>query len=180
MPWFATALVAALGVLALAVLLARPGPTPAGEPLPRTPLQRRAWLALGLGLAALVAFAAVLGFGGVEGYNARPALRFAVYGLLGLGVVAHSLVLPRRAGGRPKPWADERDLQLFDRAPSVQGLAVLLAIAAWTIGLTETYAQDGAVPVTFLALVLLSTFLVHLVSLSFAVLVAYGRALRDA
>jgi hypothetical protein len=180
MPWFLTTLAVALGVLVLAAVLSRPGRAPAGEPLPRTPLQRRAWLGLGLGLLALVAFAAVLGFGGIEGFDARPPLRLAVYGVLALGTLAHSLVLPRGVGGRPKRWADERDLQLFDRAPSVQGLAVLLAIAGWTIGLTEAYAPDGAVPVTFLVLVMLSTFLVHLVSLSFAVLVAYGRALRHA
>ena len=151
-----------------------------GEPLPLTALQRRSWLALALGLVASIAFVAVLWSGGLELYDRSAGVRLAVYALLGVGVAVHSLVVPRTLRGELRSWIDERDLRILERAPAVQGLAVLVVLAGWAIGLTETYMSSGAIPIVFPSLIFLSALLVHNVSISLAVLLGYRRALRDA
>ena len=89
-------------------------------------------------------------------------------------------VVPRNWRGEPRRWADERDLRVFERAPAIQGVAVLIALAVWTVLLTEAFYSAGAIPIVFPSLIFLSIFFVHLVSVSFAILIAYRRGAREA
>lgn len=185
MAWLYIALAGAAGLTLLAffVWLQRTSRARRGDdlgPLPLTTLQKRAWIALACGVVTMVALVAVFATGGIDRYDHDPGTRLLVYLLLAAGAVIHWFVLPRRLDGRPKAWADERDLRIFERAPAIQGLAVLVVLAVWAIALTETYDAAGAIPLVFPSLILLSSFFVHLVSISFALLLGYRRSLADA
>ncbi len=145
-----------------------------------TTLQKRAWIGIAAGVAAAMGLIAVFLVRGLELYDEHPATRLLVYSLIGCGVAIHSFVVPRTWRGEPRSWADERDLRVFERAPAVQGVAVLLALAIWTILLTEWFQSSGSIPIVFPSLIFLSTFFVHLVSVSFGILIGYRRSLREA
>lgn len=181
MEWIYIGLAAAVGAALLAIA-ARATPwrrSPDFAAVPMTPLQKRAWLSLTAGIAVMVALVAVFAIGGLTEFDESRAVRLSVYALLGAGVAAHGFVLPRNLRGEPRSWADERDLRIFERAPAVQGAAVLIVLAAWTIGLTETYRANGSIPLVAPTLMLLSAFFVHLASVSFGILLGYRRDLAD-
>ena len=74
---------------------------------------------------------------------------------------------------------DERDLAIMRRAPLIQLWAVLLSLVAWTIGLTEVYWNEGAVPVLFLYLIFFSGLMVSTIAQSLGVLIGYWRMNRN-
>ncbi len=175
--WYAgIAIVVGLLVVGVggSVLVGRGGPR--GERLPVTVLQKRAWIGLVAGLLTLFAGVVLFAVRGLDRYDDDPATRFAVYALLFVGAATHFFVVPRTPGGKPRRGVDERDLSIFERAPAIQGVAVLVVLAAWAIGLTESFDEVGAIPIVFPSLIFLSAFLVHLVSLSLAILLGYRRS----
>jgi hypothetical protein len=80
----------------------------------------------------------------------------AVFTLLLLAIVAVFLGV----GVRLKTWLahpdsplDERDRAILARAPTWQPAAMLLVLAAWMIGLIESFHATGAVPLFYLYLI---------------------------
>jgi len=176
--WLVTAI--AVGVLALGTTLylfrpVRDGAVDLAEPLPRTPLQREAWLGLWIGVLVTLLLVAVLAFAGPDAFATDARVRFAVYGLLVVGVIP-VLRLGRvtRPGG--EGLADERDRAILARAPGAQAPAILATLAAWAVILTERYWATGVVPVVFLALIFWSCVLVAIFALPLGILLGYREA----
>ena len=70
---------------------------------------------------------------------------------------------------------DERDKDILARAPAVQGVAMLLTLAVWVVGLTEHFHEAGAVPHFYLYLIFWSCVLVDALGLPLGVLIGYRR-----
>jgi hypothetical protein len=151
----------------------------AGAPMPA--LQKRAWIGLVIGIVtAAMVTTLVVGNGAAE-YWDNDELRLTVtlvfiVGLVAWAVVPASLLL--REG--EKKNVDERDRAILARAPIVQQAAILLALAAWLIALTERFRDQGAVPVVYLYLLFGSIILVNMIAQSLGVLLGYWTGVGDA
>jgi len=156
---------------------------PAGEELeglPMTPLQRRARRGLWIGLLWCAALAwTVMRSDPVSMVHSRGD-RLLFTGVLLVGVTLY-LALVGGVGGRSarRFLVDERDQTILARASSVQSGAALLTLAACSVGLTEAYWDEGAVPVAYVYLVFWATFVVYLVSYSAGILLGYRRSRFD-
>ncbi|MFC1661011.1 hypothetical protein ACFL3S_06100 [Gemmatimonadota bacterium] len=176
------------GVLALAVgfiglwVMARRAMPPA-PPLPpdvelgATPLQRAARWGLGVGLFLAACAAVVIVWYGPETTydddNIRLAFTFLLLAVLVSLVVSTSWIVVRAR--RDKSLMDERDRAILDRAPAVQGIAVILTLAVWMIGLVEHFRPVGAIPTYYMYLVFWCCLLVHLMGLPLGILIGYRR-----
>jgi len=142
------------------------------------PLQKRALIALVLGLAwtaiLVILFVRV---GGIEKFSTDATSRI----LLTLSFVA-MLIANMFLGA---PWkarygraveVDERDMEILKRAPQVQLLAIMLTLAAWVIGLTEYYWDQGSIPIMWPYLMMFSTLIVSTLAQSLGVLIGYRRS----
>lgn len=155
---------------------AKSPPLPPDVDLPRTQLQRSALFTLLIGGAlAMTAFGIVFVHGPAEVYeHDAPRLTFTFLMLATLGVFTAMLVLARRWSARGDGSMDERDEAILARAHATQGPAILITMAVWTIGLTETFRGVG-VPTYFLFFVFWSVLVVHLMALPVGILVGYRR-----
>jgi hypothetical protein len=63
----------------------------------------------------------------------------------------------------------------MDKAPRVQWLAVIFSLVAWVIALSESYHDEGQIPVIFLYLIFMSILIVSMIAQSIGVLVGYWR-----
>lgn len=151
-----------------------------GEPTPSTHLQRAARWSLLLGVVPALAVAFMLPAVGLERAMADVVLRVALYGLILASLVAAGggawWVARRgreRAGG---VVLDERDRAILERAPAVQSGATIVALAAWTVLLTERYWTVGAVPLGLVQLLFWSCLVVNLLALPAGVLMGYRKA----
>ena len=158
-------------------LMPRGEPLAADQQLPATALQRSAWWSLGLGVLFTGAAAILLALVGVEGIVASQPLRI-IGSLLALGAMVAAAGGAFRLAHQRKRAADvldERDRAILERAPAVQSLATILALALWTVALTERFWAVGQLPLSFLQLVFWSCVLVNLLSLPVGVLIGYRR-----
>lgn len=165
----------------LAPLFRRRGEAGDLDEVPMTPLQRRAWRGLWVGLVWCAALLwLVVRSNPVAMVESKPE-RLLFTGVLLLGVALYLTAVGGLQGGRSARYlVDERDRAILARAASFQSGMTLIALAAWSIGLTEVYWEAGAVPIAFPYLVFWSTFVVYLVSYSGAVLLEYRRSALDA
>lgn len=146
-----------------------------GEPLPATPLERLGriglliTISLGFGLLAIVA---VDGAGGFYGTGTSRGV-FTVVLTAGIGgwVVAWRMV--RRPTGRVV--IDERDRAILARSFSVESLLVILSLVAWTIGLTEIFRDEGAVPLGYIQLIFWSVFIAGAFGRSLGIVLGYRK-----
>ena len=69
----------------------------------------------------------------------------------------------------------ERDRFIVVRATKVQLLAVIFSLVIWMIGLTEIYWDQGAIPIVFPYLILMSTLIVSTLAQSIGILIGYRR-----
>ncbi len=149
----------------------------ASSPMP--PLQKRAWwgLLIGGGTFALIAY--ILFTRGAAEYWENDSLRLTVVAIFLGGMVMYTGVfLAGFAKMRMKGQLDERDRAILARSPNVQSAAVIMALAAWMISLTEMFHSEGAVPVVYLYLIFGSCILVTLIGQSLGVLLGYWIAAR--
>jgi hypothetical protein len=167
----------ALGIGAVLVGLVRFGatlrPSPRDEQLPTTPLERLGWIglwvttALGLGVAVLVAIDGATGF---YGDGASRGI-FTIMLLAGIGVWAAAwriLARPNRSA-----VVDERDRAILARSFSVESVLVILSLVAWTVGLTEAFSDEGAVPIGYLQLLFWTTFILGAFGRSLGIVLGY-------
>ncbi len=146
-----------------------------------TPLQKRAWINLVIGLVlAIVMIPIMVAFiakGDVTTFDEDLGFRLIVYALW-IGVPLAYLIVVNLTLRKPEQ-IDERDRLIMAKAPKVQYLSVLLSLVAWTIGLTELYRDKGEVPVVFLTLILISTFIISTLAQSLGILIGYWRMGRN-
>ena len=148
------------------------------EKMPLTPLQKRAWWALGVGVGVTGAILAIFVVSGPSRVQDDPALRVSVEILLVAGLIAYGLLMMYGLlrTDQSRVMIDERDKAILERAPAVQALAMVVSVAAWSIILTEAYWEAGQVPVAFLTLIFWSCLLVSTMALPVGVLIGYRRS----
>jgi drug/metabolite transporter (DMT)-like permease len=180
--WF----IVALGLVALAIVaaalqtrrLAPPIELPPGESMPTRPLQRLVRWSLALGALLLVIGIVILVRAGpIEAFD-DDTTRLALE-LLFVAALAILAIPTLVAGGwatRDDGRLDERERIIVARAPAGQAAAMLVVLAAWWIGLTETYRDAPGIPPESLTLMVWSCLLVSLVASNAGILLGYRRS----
>lgn len=142
-----------------------------------TPLQKRAWLGLGVGVGMSLAILAVFIARGVTSFDDDLVLRGITYVLCvgGLLVYAVTLRIKRRKPGRSEVLVDERDEKIIKRATMVQLWAVLLSLFIWAIALTEAYWGEKSIPIIFAYLIAISGLIVSIIGQAIGILIGYRR-----
>ncbi|OGO03299.1 MAG: hypothetical protein A2Y59_01585 [Chloroflexi bacterium RBG_13_52_14] len=142
-----------------------------------TPLQKRAWLGLGVGVGMSLAILAVFIARGVTSFDDDLVLRGITYVLCvgGLLVYAVTLRIKRRKLGRSEVLVDERDEKIIKRATMVQLWAVLLSLFIWSIALTEAYWDEKSIPIIFAYLIAISGLIVSIIGQAIGILIGYRR-----
>ena len=179
--WTVAAIVAAVAGVGVAMRIGMkreaPPPLPPGERLPFTSLQRlAAWsIALG-GLPAVAAGALLVRFGAMRFWD-DDRVRLPITALLVVSVLAFGAVAFRIywLASRDDRGVDERDRAILGRAPVAQSVAMLLTLAAWVVGLTETYHATHLVPSVNLYLLFWSCLIADLAALPVGILLGYRR-----
>ena len=141
------------------------------------PLQKRALYGLIFGIAWAIAIVAVFILeGGATAFDADQAFRLMMDGIW-VGGLAMYLVLFYPILRKPN-LVDERDKLIYDRSPRIQWLAVILALVAWVIGLTEGFRGQG-VPTIFLYVMFFTILCVSAIAQCIGILVGYWRMDRN-
>ena len=142
-----------------------------------TPLQKRAWLGLGVGVAMSLAILAVFIARGVTSFDDDLVLRGITYVVCigGLLVYAGALRIRRRKPGGPEVLIDERDKEIVRKAAMAQLWAVLLSLFIWAIALTEAYWDEKSVPVIFVYLIAISGLVIGIIAQALGILIGYRR-----
>jgi hypothetical protein len=131
-------------------------------------------------LAGLVLIAAavwLLVSHGPETVMADDALRLQFTGIVLAGVGLFGVLsayVPALMRRRAK--LDERDLAILSRAPFLQGALMLITLAAWTIGLQETFRGRPGVPVAYLHLMFWSCLAANMIAWPLGILIGYRRS----
>ena len=146
---------------------------------PMAPLQKRAWLGLSIAVVTSAIVTSMVASNGAAEYWDNDDLRLRVVfvfigGLIAWAVIPALLLLK----GGPDTALDERDRAILSRAPTIQPAAILIALAAWMITLTERFHDQGAVPVVYLYLIFGSVMLVNMITQPLGVLLGYWIGLR--
>ena len=177
--WGVLAIAAGIFVMWIVGLMTRPKrpPLPPGTEFPATPLQKVAGWSLGVGLLLGLAAAAIVVVNGPQRWYDDDAIRITVTMLLlaVLMIVAGASSWLGAQAKREDGVLDERDKAILERAPAVQGVAMLLTLAVWMVGLIEHFHEAGAVPLLYLYLVFWSCLLVDVLALPLGVLIGYRR-----
>lgn len=141
---------------------------------PMTPLQRRAWWGLGIGVLTLVTLFAIIARAGAVAYWEDDALRLTVMLLFIAGLTAQAILpgLAMFGGGGQRPLG-ERDRAILARAPVAQSAAVLLTLAVWVVALAARYHDQAAVPMVYLYLIFGSVVLVNMTAQSLGIVLGY-------
>jgi hypothetical protein len=177
--WGVLAVLAGALAVWIVALKARPRqpPLPPGTEFPATPLQKVARWSVGTGLLLGLAAAALVVVNGPRRWYEDDAIRitFTLLLLAVLGVFAAATAWMRAQSRREDGALDERDKAIFERAPAVQALAMLITLAVWIVGLAEHFHEAGAVPLLYLYLIFWSCLLVNVLGLPVGVLIGYRR-----
>lgn len=150
---------------------------PEGEPLPKTALQRYAARTL-LVMVSLTAVAGglIVHFGPQVWWD-DDTVRLTVTFLLlaALGVFLVFTIAIRRLEVRADGSFDERDSAIMARSCVGVGGAMMVVVAAWMIGLIETYIETRLVPSYFLHLIFWSCVMTNVIASTAGILLAYRR-----
>lgn len=146
--------------------------------LPLTPLQKSAWLCLVISVLTAVGITALLWDADPNHYFDDTRTRLTIYAIFLGGLLSYAGIFfvtanAVRKGGQP---LDERDRLILDRAPAVQTVVVLLTVALWCIGVTESYRDEGAIPLGLPNLIFGSAVIAHMFGHGLGVLVGYWKA----
>ena len=139
-----------------------------------TPIQKRAWCGLAIGLVFGVAFIIVFfTMGGIKKFDEDQSFRITIDALAIAALVINLIIVNMPL--RKRNMTDERDLRIIEWAPRVQWLAVIFTLVAWTIGLSLLYNDTDLVPSAFLFIIMLSVLVVSTLAQSIGILVGYWR-----
>lgn len=179
--WIILALGAAFGALYAVVRRAQrqlpPLVLPPGETMPTTAMQRLAWQTLVPVLLLTLAATAVVVHHGVDVWWNNDRVRLTATGLLlaGLALFTYYIIRVRIWIIRDDGTLDERDRAILASAPAGQAPAMMVTLAAWMIGLTESFRATHLVPSAFLYLIFWSLVMVSILAMLSGVIIGYGR-----
>jgi FtsH-binding integral membrane protein len=117
---------------------------------------------------------------GVTAFDEDVGMRAIVYSLFAAGILAYvaMMYITGWRMSRDGVIQDERDRLILRRVPAYQMLAVLFTLALWMVALTETYGEEGQIPIVFPYLIFFSAVVVNIVFASAGTLIAYWRERR--
>jgi len=142
------------------------------------PLQKRALYGLVFGIIWAIAIVIVFVLkGGVSTFNEDRGFRLIIDGLWVGGLIVY-LILFATVLRRPGQ-VDERDKMIMGRAPRVQWWTVIFLLVAWVIALSESYHDEGQIPVIFLYLIFMSILIISMIAQSIGILIGYWRLERN-
>lgn len=169
------AILAGVAVLFFKVLFANRS-RPGGGPVPATPLQRMSFWAVIVGLVVIGAETwFLISYGPVTVFD-DDDLRLTFTAILLGGVALFSAFFIRvHFWMTKKVTLDERDVAIISRAPAVQSAMMMITLAAWTIGLQETFRGTEGVPVTYLHLIFWSCIAANMLAWPLGILIGYRR-----
>ena len=151
-------------------------PPPGAEPVPATVLQRVAVWAVVIGVAVVAAAAWMLIANGPETVYDDDALRLQFTGIVLTGIALFSMFfIGIHVALTRQRKLDERDLAVLARAPIVQGALMLVTLAAWMIGLQESFRGTPGVPVAYLQLTFWSCVAANMIAWPIGILIGYRR-----
>jgi len=141
------------------------------------PLQKRAWLGLGIAVVTSVAILAVLITRGATSFHDDQGTRLIVTALFLFGLLTWAVLLAPIFywPGRIKRLFDERDEIIVRRALQVQLWAVIISLVVWSIALTEFYWDQGEIPIVFPYLIFFSIIIVNMLAQAVGILIGYRR-----
>jgi hypothetical protein len=141
------------------------------------PLQKRAWLGLGIGVVTSVAILVVLITSGATSFHDDQGTRLIVTALFLFGLLTWAVLLAPIFcwPGRVKKLFDERDEIIVRRALQVQLWAVIISMVVWSIALTEVYWDQGEIPIVFPYLIFFSIIIVNMLAQAVGILIGYRR-----
>jgi len=142
-----------------------------------TPLQKRAWLGLVVGVGMSLGILAVFIARGVTSFDDDLVMRGITYVLCvgGLSVYAVTLRIRRRKPGQSEVLVDERDKEIVRRATMLQVWAVLISLFIWAIALTEAYWGQKSIPIVFAYLIAITALIVNILAQAIGILIGYRR-----
>jgi MFS family permease len=142
-----------------------------------TPQEKRAWYGLAIGIAWTLSMVAVFVMRGVTAFDEDVGMRVIVYILFAAGILAYvaMMYITGWRMSRDGVIQDERDKLILRRVPVYQMFAVLFTLAIWMVALTETYDEEGQIPIVFPYLIFESAIVVNIVFASAGTLIAYWR-----
>jgi hypothetical protein len=105
------------------------------------PLQKSAWLGLGIGLISGIGILLVVLIKGATNFHDDTGMQLFidVFWVGGLALYCASILVTRRKNGQKEVLRDERDEAILARAGQVQILAIIVSLVIWAIALTEVY-----------------------------------------
>lgn len=141
------------------------------------PLQKRAFYGLMFGIVWAIAIVTVFILkGGAAVFDSDQNFRLIMDGIWIGGLIVY-LVLFFPILSKPK-MVDERDKLIYDRSPRIQWLAVIFALVAWVIGLTEAFRGQG-VPTVFLYVMFFTILCVSSIAQCIGILIGYSSMNRN-
>jgi hypothetical protein len=169
------ALLAVAAFLLFKDMLANRTP-PGTEPVPATGLQRMSFWAVIVGLVVIGAAAwFLISHGPVTVYD-DDGLRLTFTAiLLGFIVLFSGFFFHVHISMTRKAKLDERDQAILARAPLVQGALMMITMAAWVVGLQETFRGTPGVPVTYIQLMFWSVLAANMLAWPLGILIGYRR-----
>jgi len=143
-----------------------------------TPQQRRAWYGLAIGIVWTLSIVALFVIKGATAFDKDTGMRVTAYALFLAGILAYVAMMYVTGWKMARDGAiqDERDRLILRRVPVYQMFAVILTLAVWMVVLTETYSDEGQIPIVFPNLIFFSAIVVNIVFASAGTLIAYWRA----
>ena len=141
------------------------------------PLQKRALYGVIFGAVWTIAIIVVfILMGGAAAFDTDQTFRLIMDGIWIGGLVVY-LVLFYPIIRKPTQ-VDERDKLILDRSPRSQWLAIIFTLAAWVIGLTEGYRNQG-IPTVFMYLMFISVLIVSSIAQCAGILLGYRSMNRN-
>jgi len=142
------------------------------------PLQKRALISLAVGIVLAASVIVVLVIRGdvpafFDDLNSRMVLYAAVIGVPLIYLILVNISL------RKPTQIDERDKSIIEQSRSIQWVIIVLSLAAWTIGLTEAYSDQGQVPIEYLNLIFMSILIISPLAQSLGIVAGYWSMNRD-
>jgi hypothetical protein len=142
------------------------------------PLQKRALYGVAFGVVWAIAIVVVFILkGGIGIFDEDVQFRSIIYGLWIGGLVAY-LILFETLFRKPGK-VDERDKLILAWAPAIQWRAVIFTMVAWVIVLSESYHEEGQIPVIFLFIMFMSILIVSMIAQCLGILIGYWRMERN-
>ena len=140
-------------------------------------LQKRALYGLILCILWVITLLATfISKGGIDNFRVDRGFETLMVGIMIAGFAAYILILLVTKSDGKDITMDERDRKILAGARATQLWSAMLALAAWMISLSEVYWEQGQVPVQYLYIIAMSTWLVVVTTENIGILIGYRKS----